>query len=108
MYKKTYKKPAKLERFYRSDEWHLARAIKICNANGICEKCGAVGKEVHHKIHLTIKNVDDPMISLNQDNLILLCTDCHNKEHHRFGKFTEYSFDSDGNMIHSNNNSRKN
>ena len=102
-YQKHTQRPSKLERFYRSDEWHLARAIKICNCNGLCEICGKPGKEVHHKIHLTIYNVDDPMVSLNQDNLQLLCTDCHNKQHHRFGKFTEYSFDNEGNLIHSNN-----
>jgi hypothetical protein len=62
---KHSKRPSKLERFYRSDEWHLARAIKICNQNGLCEKCGKPGNEVHHKIHLTIQNVDDPNVSLN-------------------------------------------
>ncbi len=93
------KQHPKLARFYRSDEWHLARAIKICDANGICEKCGVPGNEVHHKIHLTINNVDNHSISLNQDNLILLCTDCHNKEHHRFGRNTTYVFDDEGNLI---------
>ena len=94
-----YKQPVKLARFYRSDDWHLARAIKICSANGLCEKCGAPGKEVHHIIHLTINNVDNHSISLNQDNLILLCNDCHNKEHHRFGKKKVYKFDKDGNLV---------
>ena len=94
-----YKQPVKLARFYRSDDWHLARAIKICSANGLCEKCGAPGKEVHHIIRLTINNVDNPSISLNQDNLILLCNDCHNKEHHRFGKKKVYKFDKDGNLV---------
>ncbi|HMM00918.1 MAG TPA: HNH endonuclease [Bacilli bacterium] len=96
---KHSKRPSKLERFYRGDEWHLARAIKICNQNGLCEKCGKPGNEVHHKIHLTIQNVDDPNVSLNQDNLMLLCTDCHNKEHHRFGRLAEYDFDSEGNLV---------
>jgi 5-methylcytosine-specific restriction endonuclease McrA len=36
---------------------------------------------------------------LNQDNLMLLCTDCHNKEHHRFGRLAEYDFDSEGNLV---------
>lgn len=93
------KKPAKLERFYKSDKWHLARAIVITRANGKCERCGSVGNEVHHIIRLTIDNVDDISVSINPKNLILLCKDCHNKEHHRFGKRTKYSFDSDGNMI---------
>lgn len=39
------------------------------------------GEEVHHKIRLTPKNVRDPSIALNWDNLELLCKDCHIKEH---------------------------
>lgn len=46
--KQVYRKPKKLERFYKSDEWHLARAIKIANQNGLCENCGKPGNEVHH------------------------------------------------------------
>lgn len=98
--KQTYHQPLKLARFYRSDEWHLARAIKIANRNGLCEKCGQPANEVHHKIHLTIQNVDDPSIALNQSNLMLLCTDCHNKEHHRFGRRDGYYFDAEGNLKH--------
>lgn len=96
---KNHRKPSKLERFYKSDRWHLTRAIVITRANGLCERCGKVGTEVHHIIHLTIDNVDNVSISINPKNLILLCKDCHNKEHHRFGKFKEYSFDSDENLI---------
>lgn len=49
-------------------------------ARGICERCGKRGTEVHHKIPLTDENLDDPNISLNLDNLELLCTECHNRE----------------------------
>ncbi len=91
------KKPKALHNFYKSKEWALARQIKIMDANGRCERCGALGEEVHHKIRLTVKNVNNPQISLNQDNLELLCKKCHNKEHHRFSKSQE--FDEDGNLI---------
>lgn len=100
---KKHRKPSKLERFYKSDRWHLARAFVITRANGLCERCGKIGTEVHHIIHLTIDNVDDSSISVNPENLILLCKDCHNKEHHRFGKYTGYSFDAEGNLIHTSN-----
>ena len=72
-------------------------AISKQTPQGKCERCGAVGEEVHHKIRLTVDNVKDPTISINQDNLELLCKDCHNKEHKRFSK--EKEFDSDGNLI---------
>ena len=89
----------KIRKFYKSDKWKIARAIRIAAASGLCEQCGAIGTEVHHKVHLTPENVDDPNVSINQDNLILLCKDCHNKEHERFTDTKHYRFDSDGNMV---------
>lgn len=88
-----------IHRFYRSDTWKMARAIKIASAGGCCEKCGDVGIEVHHIIHLTPQNVSDPNISINQENLMLLCNACHNKEHGRFEGKAEYTFDAEGNLI---------
>ncbi|MCF0118112.1 MAG: HNH endonuclease [Bacilli bacterium] len=87
-----------IKRFYRSDRWKIARAIKIASACGMCEKCGKPGTEVHHKIHLTPDNVSDPEISVNQENLLLLCKDCHNKEHGRFTTKKEVYFDDLGNF----------
>jgi 5-methylcytosine-specific restriction endonuclease McrA len=86
-----------INRFYRSAAWQQARLIKITSANGRCEKCGGVGEEVHHIIHLTPKNVLDPEVSLNRKNLILLCRDCHNAEHKRFAK-NRIHFNEDGNV----------
>ena len=39
------------------------------------------GKIVHHKIWLTPDNIHDTSITLNWDNLMLVCQDCHAKEH---------------------------
>lgn len=88
-----------INRFYRSDTWKIARAIKIASVCGVCEKCGAIGTEVHHIIHLTPENVSDPSISTNQENLMLLCNECHNKEHGRFEGKSKYIFDADGDLI---------
>lgn len=93
------RKPLAIERFYKSDEWKIARAIKIASTGGRCEKCGAIGTEVHHIIHLSPDNINDPSITVNQENLMLLCNDCHNKEHGRFCDKKDYRFDSDGNMV---------
>lgn len=87
-----------INRFYRSSSWEQARLIKIHSAHGLCEKCGAVGEEVHHIIHVTPSNVHDINITLNQDNLLLLCKDCHNKEHERFVK-SRVKFDKSGQII---------
>lgn len=91
-------KPKELHRFYKSKAWQLARTIKINATQGKCERCGSLGEDVHHQIRLTINNVKDSNISLNQDNLELLCKECHNKEHGRFKK-KEVMFDRDGNFI---------
>jgi 5-methylcytosine-specific restriction endonuclease McrA len=91
------RKPKELHRFYKSVAWQVAREIKIRDVNGKCEKCGALGEEVHHIIKLTIHNVKDPAISLNQENLELLCKKCHNEQHKRFSKSQQ--FDEDGNLV---------
>lgn len=80
--------------FYDSTEWKLFRERLIIDRTdpeeGIrCEQCNKNifndKKELHHKIRLTDSNVNDYNISLNEDNIEILCTDCHNKEHNRFG-----------------------
>ena len=43
----------------------------------------------HHKIPLTLSNVNDFSISLNENNVILISQETHNKEHSRFGYVTE-------------------
>jgi 5-methylcytosine-specific restriction endonuclease McrA len=91
------RKPKELHRFYKSVAWQVAREIKMRDANGKCEKCGALGEEVHHIIKLTVQNVKDPAISLNQENLELLCKKCHNAQHKRFSKAQQ--FDEDGNLV---------
>lgn len=72
--------------FYRSDAWKRARQIVIARSNGLCERCLAAGRYrrgsiVHHKIYITLENINDPGITLNPGNLEYLCEDCHNKEH---------------------------
>lgn len=91
------KKPKILHNFYKSNAWYLARTLKVNSTDGKCERCCAIGEEVHHIIRLTISNVHDYEVSLNQDNLELLCKNCHNKEHKRFSK--KQMFDNDGNLI---------
>lgn len=69
--------PEKILKFYQSMRWKKVRSYKRQLARGLCEKCGNAGWEVHHKIPLTLSNIDDPNISLGLDNLELLCTSCH-------------------------------
>lgn len=88
-----------IRKFYKSNDWKIIRAMVIAKAGGRCQRCGAPGSEVHHIIHLTDDNVKNPNISLNMDNLILLCKECHNKEHDRYTNLSDYKFDENGNVI---------
>lgn len=55
---------------------------------------------MHHKIHITPLNINNPMITLNFKNLEYVCQDCHNKEHMQRGAIKEgLKFDEDGNII---------
>ena len=46
---------------------------------------------MHHKNYISAKNIYNPEITLNFENLELLCIDCHNKEH-----FARSDFDDEG------------
>lgn len=79
-----------VENFYRSWTWRKCRKAFAESKNNICERCLKKGiiepgskerpLEVHHKIPLTAENLNDPKVTLNWDNLELLCKSCHDKE----------------------------
>lgn len=79
-----------LKSFYASEAWVKLRLILIAERGNRCEKCGEIilrSVELigHHKIELTPENVHDSNISLNPENIEIVCFDCHNKIHYRFG-----------------------
>jgi hypothetical protein len=83
-------KHAIIKSFYASEEWQMLRLNLIANRGNKCERCGeiiAIAKDIigHHVIEITPENVRDRMISLNPANIELVCFDCHNKIHKRFG-----------------------
>lgn len=67
--------------FYHSKAWRQTRAFIFKRDSGLCVRCGRPGEIVHHKTHLTPKNIGNPAVSLGDDNLELLCRDCHAIEH---------------------------
>lgn len=85
--------------FYKSKQWEdLLKVLKLerLNSDGelICEYCGLpIVKKYdcigHHKIELTESNVNDPEISLNPNNIMLIHFKCHNKIHQRFEGFKQ-------------------
>lgn len=79
-----------LQRFYASDEWITLRQLLINQRGNRCKHCGKIIPRSidiigHHIEELTPENVNDFTISLNPDNIELICFDCHNKDHYRFG-----------------------
>lgn len=55
-------------------------------AKGLCEDCLKKGltvpaEEVHHITFITPQNINDPKITLNHENLVALCRECHRKRH---------------------------
>jgi hypothetical protein len=84
-------KYAILNSFYASEIWIKFRLALIADRGPYCQKCGKlIAKSIeiigHHKIPLTPENVHDHNISLNPDNVDLVCFDCHNVIENRFGR----------------------
>ena len=90
------------ETFYSSQAWRNCRAAYKKSRRGLCEICLKQGRYtpgeiVHHKVHLSPANINDPDVSLNWNNLLLVCRDCHAAEHD--AKKRRYKIDSCGRII---------
>ena len=88
--------------FYDSTAWlkcrHSFIMSRIAKDGGLCQMCHRnLGDIVHHIIHLTPDNINDPEISLNHDKLMFLCLKCHNKVHDGHGN--KIAFDDEGNVF---------
>lgn len=79
------------KKFYKSKEWKKCRDSYFKYKLGICERCGANGDIVHHKNYIHPGNINNPEVTLNWENLEVLCQKCHNKEH-----FEKYSWTREG------------
>lgn len=79
-----------IKQFYARKEWIELRLDLIIERNMTCERCGKHCIDIsqligHHKIPLTEANINDVNITLNPENIEIICFDCHNEEHERFG-----------------------
>jgi len=84
-----------LKEFYDSNAWENFRKVLILEraeeSGVICEECGkhiTESKDIilhHSPVELTLANVNDYIVSLNPENIKIVCFDCHNKVHGRFG-----------------------
>lgn len=102
--------------FYNSKAWKTVRKNIWLKQNLLCAKCHKpvyvdgiskwLPKEkrrtgiVHHKIYLDNSNVYDSNITLNESNLVGVCKECHEQEHHQdIAIRNEVMFDDNGNLI---------
>lgn len=91
-----------LSEFYRSKEWAEFRAYLIAKrtaADGFVYD-EITGKPIvkaydiilHHKIPLTLENVNDCNITLNESNIQIVSFRTHNEIHQRFGTWTRHIY----------------
>ncbi|MFV0400474.1 MAG: hypothetical protein ACK5LX_07625 [Oscillospiraceae bacterium] len=79
-----------LEQFYNSTAWReLSHRLKV-ERSGVCNRCKRQYHDTallvgHHTEELTLDNVHNPAVSLNPQKIEVICFDCHNREHRRFG-----------------------
>lgn len=71
---------------YKSKNWQNVRDFVMSRDARLCQDCLKKGRvtiaeEVHHIIPVTAENVNDPNITLNPDNLVSLCRECHAARH---------------------------
>lgn len=86
--------------FYNSIAWKsLSRLIAEENYY-ICCRCNKPANRyiVHHIIPITPDNINDYNITMNKDNLMLLCLPCHNAVHSNDNN--SIIFDSEGNVYY--------
>ena len=102
--------------FYKSKLWNDVRRNIWIKQNLLCAKCNRpvyvdglsdyLPKEkrrtgiVHHKVFLDEMNIYDDNITINEDNLIGVCKECHEDIHHQdIAKRKDVMFDNEGNLI---------
>lgn len=89
-------------RLYKSKAWQRTSKAYAQSVGGLCEHClkqgvYKAGEIVHHKIHLSPENINDPSITLSWDNLELVCRTCHGRLHDTKPK--RYSLDELGRVV---------
>ena len=77
-----------IEAFYSSWSWRNCRRSFLNSKGNLCEVCRKKGlivpaTQVHHKHPITPENLKDPRITLNYENLMALCDECHQAQHRK-------------------------
>lgn len=100
-YKQGFRSKRIGDKIYHTQRWRKLRRYKYGREHGICEQCGEPGDIVDHIEEITPDNVNDPNITFNIKNLMLLCLSCHNKKTFKkhYPVREGMGFDEKGNLI---------
>ena len=75
----------KYKKFYKSSRWKFLRSHVLKRDNYVCQECIKENKlTVCSTVHHIVSIKEDFSKALDEDNLITLCHECHNKIHERF------------------------
>lgn len=88
-------------KFYSTKMWQRARNLALANARYQCDVCGSPKDlQVHHIIPITLNNINDKNVTINQNNLQVLCVRCHNSIERGKGHTAKgVKFDKNGQLI---------
>lgn len=92
------------KKFYSTSAWRECRNAYAASRGHLCERCISrgilsYGEIVHHKIELTPENIDNPDVTLNFQNLELLCRFCHAEVHDQRKNSRRFSIGPNGEII---------
>ena len=88
------------KQFYNSSAWKFTRRQVLRRDKFTCAHCCGRANEVHHITELTPQNINDDKVSLNPDNLMSLCRDCHSRiTKNQSDIVGDYIFDENGFII---------
>lgn len=77
--KYKYKKP---DPFYLSKPWRKVRAVALARDNHLCQMCLKRGRiRTADLVHHAMPIETHPELALTLDNLLSLCSPCHNRVH---------------------------
>lgn len=87
--------------FYQSNNWINTRNYIMSKYFYICQKCKERPAEiVHHIIWLTPSNINNSDITLNENNLMPVCRECHAIIHEGSPSTNEdVMFNSEGELV---------